>query len=85
MNILEYDQVDLHKAMYVSQLALDFALTPDKVAHIRQSDPRPFPCLAVYAVEGEDVMGQVGLFHLPMLSLEGREEVGGMWALSTHP
>jgi GNAT superfamily N-acetyltransferase len=85
MKILEYNDVDPHQAFYVNQLALDFALTPEMVARIRQTDPRPFPCLAVYAVEDDAVLGQVGIFRLPMISTEGREDVGGVWAVSTHP
>jgi GNAT superfamily N-acetyltransferase len=85
MNILQYDDVDPMMVLNLNQLALDFALTPEHVAHIRQSDPRPFPCLAVYAVEGDTVLGQVGIFRLPMISTEGREDVGGIWAVSTHP
>jgi len=85
MKIVEYDDVDPLKAMYVNKLALDFALTPEMVARIRLSDPRPFPCLAIYAVEDDVVMGQVGIFRLPMISTEGREDVGGIWAVSTHP
>ena len=85
MRILEYDDVDPLKAMIVPQLALDFALTPELVAHIRQSDPRPFPCLAIYAVEDDAVLGQVGIFRLPMMSTGGRQDVGGIWAVSTHP
>ena len=85
MKILEYNDVDPLKAMYVAKLALDFTLTPELVARIRQTDPRPFPCLAVYAVENEAVMGQVGVFRLPMISTEGREDAGGIWAVSTHP
>jgi len=27
----------------------------------------------------------VGVFRLPMISTEGREDVGGVWAVSTHP
>ncbi len=85
MKILEYNDVDPLKVMYVTQLALDFTLTPELVAHIRQSDPRPFPCLGVYAVEDDIVLGQVGIFRLPMVSTGGREDVGGIWAVSTHP
>jgi GNAT superfamily N-acetyltransferase len=85
MKILEYDEVDPLKVMYLTQLALDFALTPEMVVRIRQSDPRPFPCLAIYAVEDGTVLGQVGIFRLPMISTEGREDVGGIWAVSTHP
>jgi GNAT superfamily N-acetyltransferase len=85
MKILEYNDVDPLQVLYVNMLALDFALTPEKVAQIRQSDPRPFPCLAIYAVEDGAVLGQVGIFRLPMISTEGREDVGGIWAVSTHP
>jgi predicted acetyltransferase len=36
-------------------------------------------------VEDGNVLGQVGVFRLPMISTEGREDVGGVWAVSTHP
>jgi len=85
MKILEYDEVDPHKVLYLTQLALDFPLTPERVAQLRQTDPRPLPCLAVYAVEEDQVLGQVGVFRLPMISTQGREDVGGIWAVSTHP
>jgi GNAT superfamily N-acetyltransferase len=85
MKIIEYNDVDPIQAMYLPQLALDFPLTPEKVAILRATDPRPFPCLAIYAVEDDVVMGQVGIFRLPMISTEGREDVGGIWAVSTHP
>jgi GNAT superfamily N-acetyltransferase len=90
MKILEYDDVDPLQVLNITQLALDFSLTPEAVRRIRQTDPRPFPCLAIYAVEdggvaGDTVMGQVGVFRLPMVSTEGREDVGGVWAVSTHP
>lgn len=85
MEILEYDDVDPLGVLELNMLALDFELTPEHVAHIRHSDPRPFPFFAVYAVEDGKVLGQVGVFRLPMLSTEGREDVGGVWAVSTHP
>lgn len=85
MKILEYDELDPLNVMHVNQLALDFPLSPELATNIRRSDPRPFPCLAIYAVEDETVLGQVGIFRLPMISTEGREDVGGIWAVSTHP
>lgn len=85
MRIVEYDDIDPTSALNLSLLALNFALTPEHAAHIRQTDPRPFPCLAIYAVEEDLVLGQVGIFRLPMISIEGREDVGGVWAVSTHP
>ena len=85
MKILEYDEVDPLKVMYVNKLALDFVLSPERAFGIRQTDPRPFPCLAIYAMDDETLMGQIGIFRLPMISTEGREDVGGIWAVSTHP
>lgn len=85
MKILEYDDVDPLHVLQLNMLALEFALTPEHVAHIRRTDPRPFPFFAIYAVEDDKVLGQVGVFRLPMVSTEGREDVGGVWAVSTHP
>ena len=85
MKILEYDEVDPFSALNVAMLALDFPFTPEHATHLRQTDPRPFPCLTVNAVEDNLVLGQVGVFRLPMISSEGREDVGGIWAVSTHP
>lgn len=85
MKILEYSEIDPISALNLSLLALDFAFTPEHAAHIRRTDTRPFPEFAIYAVEDDIVMGQVGVFRLPMVSIEGREDVGGVWAVSTHP
>jgi GNAT superfamily N-acetyltransferase len=85
MKILEYDEVDPLGVLELNMLALEFPLTPGHVAHIRRSDPRPFPFFAIYAVEDDQILGQVGVFRLPMVSIEGREDVGGVWAVSTHP
>ena len=85
MKILEYDEVDPLKVLFATELALGFSLTPELAAHIRHTDPRPFPYLGLYAVEDDLVLGQVGVFRLPMISTQGREDVGGVWAVSTHP
>lgn len=85
MKILEYNEVDPLKVLHLTLLALDFPFTPELAAHIRRTDPRPFPCFTVNAVENDVVLGQVGVFRLPMISTEGREDVGGVWAVTTHP
>ena len=85
MKILEYNDVDPLSVLHLTLLALDFPFTPEHASHIRRTDPRPFPCFTVNAVEEDVVLGQVGVFRLPMISLEGREDVGGVWAVSTHP
>jgi GNAT superfamily N-acetyltransferase len=85
MKILDYDEVNPLQVLHLTMLALDFPFTPEHAAHIRQMDPRPFPCFTVNAVEDDVVLGQVGVFRLPMISTEGRQDVGGVWAVSTHP
>jgi len=85
MKILEYDDVDPLSVLQLNLLALEFPLTPEHVAHIRSTDPRPFPFFAIYAVEADQVLGQAGVFRLPMVSTAGREDVGAVWAVSTHP
>lgn len=85
MKILEYDDVDPMSVLQLNMLALEFGLTQEHVSHIRRTDPRTFPFFAIYAVEDDKVLGQVGVFRLPMVSTEGREDVGGLWAVSTHP
>lgn len=85
MNILEYGDVDPVQVLHLSMLALDFPLTPERAAHIRRTDPRPLPCFTVNAVEGGTLLGQAGVFRLPMISAHGREDVGGIWAVAIHP
>ena len=85
MKILEYNEVDSLQVLNLTLLALDFPLTPEYAAHIRRTDPRLFPCLTLNAVENDEVVGVVGILRLPMISTEGREDVGGVWAVSTHP
>jgi GNAT superfamily N-acetyltransferase len=85
MEIVEYQDIDPLEVLFLNQLAHDMALTPEKAAHIRQTEPRAFPCLAIYAIENKTVLEQVGIFRLPVVSSEGREDVGGLWSISTHP
>lgn len=85
MEIIEYNDVDPLQVLHLTLLALNFPFTPELAAHMRRTDPRPFPCFTVNAVEDDLVLGQAGVFRLPMISTEGREDVGGVWAVSTHP
>lgn len=85
MQILEYDQVDPAGVLQLNLLSLGYALTPERAALIRKLDARPFPCFAVYAIEDGIVAGQVGIFRLPVMTTEGSQEIGGVWAVCTHP
>lgn len=85
MKTKEYDEVDPWEVLHLNLLCLDYALTPERVAFIRRLDPRPFPLFAIYAVEDGIVVGQMGVFRLPMVTVDGFEDVGGIWAVCTHP
>lgn len=85
MDIVEYDNADPLGVLYLNLISLGYALTPERVALIRHLDPRPFPFFAVYAIEDGMVIGQVGVYRLPMVTTEGPEEVGGACAVCTHP
>jgi GNAT superfamily N-acetyltransferase len=85
MQVLEYDDVDPFSVLELNMLCFRFALTPELAAVIRRLDPRPLPFFAIYAVDEGQVVGQVGVFRLPMIMTHGPEDVGGIWAMATHP
>ncbi|MBK8905658.1 MAG: GNAT family N-acetyltransferase [Anaerolineaceae bacterium] len=85
MKILEYDNVDPFAVLDLNLLCFRFALTPEVAKKIRRLDERAFPFLAIYAVDNGRVVGQTGVFRLPMMTSEGPEDVGGIWAMCTHP
>lgn len=85
MKILEYDAVDPFEVLDLNLLCFRFALTPEVATKIRRLDERAFPFLAIYAVDNGRVVGQTGVFRLPMMTTAGPEDVGGIWAMCTHP
>lgn len=85
LEILEYDDVNPIDVMDLNLTSLSYPLTPERVEKIRQMDPRPFPFFALYAVINGSVAGQVGVFRLPVVTTDGHDEVGGLWAVCTHP
>jgi GNAT superfamily N-acetyltransferase len=85
MKILEYGQVDPLEVLHLNMLCLGFQLTPERAALIHLHDPRAFPFFCLYAQADNAVVGQVGVFRLPVVSTEGADEVGGVWAVCGHP
>ncbi len=79
MKIVEYDDADPVGILHLNLLSLGWRLTPELAARIRRLDPRPLPCFAVYAIEDGVVAGQVGVYRLPMVSVNGRKTWAG-WA-----
>jgi GNAT superfamily N-acetyltransferase len=85
LEVAGYDEVDPVGVLDLNLLCLGYALTPERMEVIRRLDPRPFPSFGVYAIEEGIVVGQVGLYRLPMVTTEGPEDVGGICAMCTHP
>lgn len=85
MKIVVYDDVDPFDVLDLNVLCFNFALTPELVAKIRRLDSRPFPFFALYAVDGDRVLGQAGVFQAPLMTGQGPVEAGAIWAMCTHP
>ncbi len=85
MDIVEYDQVDPLGVLELNLVSLGYPLTPELASSMRRLDSRLFPCFGIYAIEGGTVVGQVLLYRLPMVSVQGQEDVGGVAAVCTHP
>lgn len=85
MRILEYGQVDPLEVLHLNMLCLGFQLTPERAEVIHLHDARAFPFFCLYAQVDNAVAGQVGVFRLPVVSTEGADEVGGVWAVCGHP
>ena len=58
MKIVEYDGADPLGVLHLNLMSLRFALTPERVALIRQLDPRPFPFFALYAI-ADGIVGEL--------------------------
>lgn len=64
---------------------LGYPLTPERVARIRATEERLAPWLALYAVEGGQAVGQVGVMRVSLETRDGPEEFGALWAVCTRP
>lgn len=85
MKILEYKDIDPLSIVRLNLLNISFALESEPVGQFYRSDQGKFPFIGLYAVDENDVLGQVGIFQLPMFTNNALEEVGVVWALITHP
>ncbi len=85
VKIVPYDEVDPFDVLDLNVLCFDFALTPELVAKIRRLDDRPFPFFALYAVDQDRLLGQVGVFRVPLMTAKGPLEAGAIWAMCVHP
>lgn len=86
MKILEYDEVDGQQVLELNLIAFGWFLSPEQVAIIRRADNTRVPdYFALYAVEKEKVLSQVGVVTVDTKTSFGSEKVGFIWGVCTRP
>ena len=86
MKILEYDEVDGQQVMELNLIALGWFLSPEQAAIIRKVDNTRVPdYFALYAVEKERVLSQVGVVTVDTKTSFGTEKIGFIWGVCTRP
>jgi predicted acetyltransferase len=83
MKILEYDEVDGQQVLELSISCFGWFLGPDEVKTIREVDDRIPDYFALYAVEKEEILSQVGVVTLDTQCDHGIEKVGFIWGVCT--
>ena len=85
MKILGYDEVDDQQVLELNMVSFRWMLTPEHVKKIKKEDARCPHYFALYAVEKEKVLSQVGFITLNTQTSSGVERVGYIWGVCTHP
>lgn len=85
VEIRPYDEVDPDAVVWLNRLALDYEISPARLAAVRKQDPRLAPELAWYAVEHGEPVSQVAILLCPTRTTEGLETVGVPMMVCTHP
>lgn len=85
MKILEYDEVDWQQVLELNLIGFDWYLTPDLVKNILKADKRVPKYYAIYGVEKEEVLGQLGILIDETQTTNGVEKIGYLWTLCTKP
>ncbi|UCG70718.1 MAG: GNAT family N-acetyltransferase [Thermoplasmata archaeon] len=86
MKILEYDEVDGQQVLELNLIAFGWFLSPEQVRIIRKVDNTRVPnYFALYAVEKEKVLGQVGVVTVDTKTSFGTEKIGFIWGVCTRP
>jgi ribosomal protein S18 acetylase RimI-like enzyme len=83
MKILEYDEVDGQQVLELSITCFGWFLGPNEVKTIRRVDERVPDYFALYAVEKEEILSQVGVVTLETQCDYGVEKVGFIWGVCT--
>jgi ribosomal protein S18 acetylase RimI-like enzyme len=85
MKIREYDEVDEQQVIDLNLGCFGWFLPPKRVKKLRKLDPRIPDYFALYAVEGDEILSQVGALTVDTQTTSGLEKLGYFWGVCTHP
>lgn len=85
MKILEYDEVDEQQVLEMNLRCFGWFFTSEQVRKIRKLDGCVSDYFALYAVEQEKVLSQVGVSTVNTRSANGIEKIGYIWGVCTRP
>lgn len=85
MRIVEYDEVDGQQVLEMNLRCFGWYLSPDQVKSIKKVDKHVPDYFALYAVENEKVLSQVGVVEVDTQTTSGIEKIGCIWGVCTRP
>jgi len=85
MRVASYDEVDRDRAMRLNAMAFNWLLDAEKVAAIRKLDPACSDWLALYLMDGQEPVAQVGVCYPRLMTTEGEMKAGFVWGVATRP
>jgi len=85
MRIAEYDDIDPAQMTALNNVAFGWHPSEESVRRIRRLDPHVPDFFALYAMDGERAVGQVGAVAVPVETTEGRLDLGFIWGVCTRP
>ena len=85
MKFKTYDEVDPKAVARLALSGFGWNLDAPTVKKLRKKDPNCTDWFAMYAVEGEEVVGQVGASYPTIETIEGPMKLGYIWGVTTLP
>jgi predicted N-acetyltransferase YhbS len=85
MQFKTYDEVDPRAVANLALAGFGWNLDANSVNKLRKQDKNCSDWFAMYAVEGDDVIGQVGAAYPTIKTIEGPMKLGYIWGVTTQP
>jgi predicted N-acetyltransferase YhbS len=85
MQFKTYDEVDPKEVAKLTLAGFGWNLDRESVKKLRNQDRNCSDWFAMYAVEGDDVIGQVGAAYPTIKTIEGPMKLGYIWGVTTQP